>query len=246
MIFSCSKKDSSPALPATNNLIYGDSIFYIRNQSTDYLVSPVQSKGGTYRAFPEGLNIDNATGTINVSKSETGMRYKVSFISATGDTTVNYVVISGINFPDKYYKLAAGDSVAFPVYNANSALRLPPSSFDEDKVATNSGCAIKTNNGQINLTESIRNGLFGATPQNNTKKGFNVKYRLDDQSGKALNSINILIYYFNTMSDVTPDLLQTVIDHQIMTLQPNNTSVATGTIQAASKPRPPCIVVIGH
>ena len=105
---------------------------------------------------------------------------------------------------------------------------------------------MKTNNGQINLTESIRNGLFGQIPQNNTKKGFDVLYRLDDKSGKALNKISILIYYFDTINDVTPDLAQTMIDHQIMTFQPNNAPMATGTIQTASKPRPPCIVIIGH
>jgi hypothetical protein len=245
---SCNKSDNN----ITNNqtppfkISYGDSIFYVRDQSTDYLVSPVNSKPGIFSSFPDGLNIDQTTGAINVSKSEAGMRYRVNFKSTNGDSSTTYIVISGINFPDKYYLLANADSIAFPVYNADPSLPIPSGSFDEDKTANNSGCAMKTNNGQINLTESLRNGLFGKDPQNNTKKGFDVLYRLNDKSGNSLNKISILIYYFNTMNDVTPDLAQTVIDHQIMTLQPNHAPIANGLIKAASKPRPPCIVIIGH
>ena len=245
---ACKKSDNASVSqpPPAFKISYGDSVFYIKDQATDYLVSPVNVKPGTFTAFPEGLNINQSTGTINVSKSEAGMRYRINFTSSTGDTSTTYIVISGINFPDKYYLLANNDSIAFPVYNADASLPMPSGSFDDDKTANNSGCAMKTNNGQINLTESIRNGLFGKDPQNNTKKGFDVLYRLNDKSGNALNKISILIYYFNTMNDVTPDLAQTMIDHQIMTLQPNHAPVANGLIQAASKPRPPCIVIIGH
>ncbi|HEV7621026.1 MAG TPA: hypothetical protein VGO09_04800 [Flavisolibacter sp.] len=247
MAAACKKSDTiSNAQPPVFKISYGDSVFYINSQATDYLVNPVNGKPGSFTSFPEGLAIDKTTGTINVSKSEAGMRYRINFLSSAGDTSSTYIVISGINFPDKYYFLANSDSIAFPVYNADPSLNLPSGSFDEDKSANKSGCAMKTINGQINLTESLRNGLFGNNPQNNTKKGFDVLYRLNDKSGNSLNKISILIYYFNTMNDVTPDLAQTVIDHQIMTLQPNHAPIANGLIQAASKPRPPCIVIIGH
>jgi hypothetical protein len=245
---SCKKGDSTIDPPAvtTFTLSYGDSVFYIKNQSSDYIVSPLNARAGTYTAFPEGLEIDKSSGAINVSKSEKGMRYRVTFKSPSGDSSSAFIVISGINFIDKYYRLSEADSVAFPVYNADPSKNLPSASFDEDKVAGNSGCAIKTNNGQINLRESIRNGIFGSTPRNNTRKDFEVKYRLDDKSGKALNSIKILIYYYDTMNDVPQDLVQTVNDHLAMTIQPNNTTIGNSLIKEAAKPRPPCIVIIAH
>jgi hypothetical protein len=245
LALSCTKNDTvqNPA----STLTYGDSVFYVTDQSSDLLVRPVHTTDGNYSSFPEGLELDPSTGVINVTRSEAGMRYRITFRSAQGDTSNAFVVISGINFPDKYYRLANADSVAFPVYNADASRAIPPGIFDEDRIANNSGCAMRTNNGQINLKESIRNGLFGSTPKNDTRKDFEVKYRLDDKSGKALNKIKILLYYYDTMADVPADLQQTVREHQAMTFQPDNTPVLNMPIASiAAKPRPPCIIVIGH
>jgi hypothetical protein len=247
-LVACDKNDANDttATPGTQ-LSYGDSVFYVKEQSSDFLVSPVRTASGTYTAFPEGLEINPSTGVINVSQSEAGMRYRITFRSVQGDTSNAFVVISGINFPDKYYRLADADSIAFPVYNADPSRAVPSGIFDEDKVANNSGCAMRTNNGQINLKESIRNGLFGSTPKNDTRKDFEVKYRLDDRSGKAQNKIKILLYYYDTMADVPADLQQTVRDHLAMTLQPDNTPMLNAPIATrTAKPRPPCIIVIGH
>lgn len=242
---SCNKNETLTTESAA--LSYGDSVFYVSEQSSDQLVSPVRPVTGSYSAFPDGLEINPSTGVINVSKSEAGMRYRISFKNASGDSSHAFVVISGINFPDKYYRLANADSVAFPVYNADPSRPMPAGIFDEDKVANNSGCAMRTNNGQINLKESIRNGLFGSTPKNDTRKDFEVKYRLDDRSGKALNKIKILLYYYDSMADVPTDLQQTVREHQAMTFQPDNTPILNMPIASiAAKPRPPCIIVIGH
>lgn len=228
-------------------LSYGDSIFYLKNQSLDYMVSPVHSQEGTYTSFPDGLELDKNSGVINVSKSEAGMRYRIRFTSASGDSSTTFVVISGINFPDKYYFLSKQDSIAFPVYNADASKTMPSGIFDEDSLANNSGCAMKTINGQINLAESIRRGLFGATPQNDVRKDFEIKYRLNDKSGKALNKIKVLLYYYDSMNDVPPDLKTTVAEHLAMTFQPDNTPVNNSLSSiSATKPRPPCIVIIAH
>jgi hypothetical protein len=243
-ILSCKKSD----IKQNNSyqLSYGDSLFYISNQPTDILASPLNARAGNFSSFPDGLVIDPNTGVINVSQSEAGMKYRISFKGNSGDSSTAFIVISGINFPDKYYRIESSDTMAYPVYNADPSKILPPGSFDDDRVANNSGCAMKTINGQINLSESIRNGLFGSTPKNDTRKDFDVKYRLDDNSGKAENKIKILIYYYDHMSDVPQSLQQTIQDHQAMTFQPNNAPVSTARISAAAKPRPPCIVVIGH
>jgi hypothetical protein len=242
--FSCKKSDVSQS--ASSQLSYGDSIFYIQNQTNDVIVSPVNPKTGIYSSFPQGLVIEPTTGVINVSQSESGIKYRINFQGQSGDSSTTYVIISGINFPDHYYRIESADTMALPVYNANPANVIPTGSFDDDHVANNSGCAIKTDDGKIDLAESIRNGLFGDTPKNNTRKDFEVKYRLDDRSGKAQNKIKIQIYYYDRMSDVPQSLQQTVQDHQAMTILPNNSTISSGTIAASAKPRPPCIVVIGH
>src|SRR5947209_143499 len=114
---ACTKQPSSSN--TGYRLSYGDSTFYIGNQQGDVLAAPLNARPGTFSAFPDGLAIDQATGVINISQSEAGMKYRISFKGSNGDSSNAYVVISGINFPDKYYHIERADTVAFPVYNAD-------------------------------------------------------------------------------------------------------------------------------
>jgi len=248
---SCNKSDN--AVPYV--LSYGNSVIYLKNQASDYIVYPTQSRAGTYTAFPEGIEIDDITGAINVSKSETGLRYRITHTGLNGDTTSTIVVLSGITFTDKFYHLSQNDSIAFPVYNANSAGAVPVSgsSFDDGNLANSGGCSVKTTNGQINLAETVRNGVFGNTPQNDVRKDFDIVYRLNDASGKAVNKLRVRIYWYNTMMDVAPDLWQTLNDRQSqgVFLQMNNTNSGQVTARSTSslaiaKPRPPCVIIIGQ
>ena len=253
--FSC-KKDNTPTLKPYQ-LSYGDSILYLRNQATDYVVFPTEQRAGQYFGFPDGLEIDQATGAINVSKSESGLRYRITYVSPQGDSSRAMIVISGINFLDKFHHLSLGDSIAFPIYNANIDRVLPVngSNFDEGNAANSGGCSVRTVNGQINLSQTVRNGVFGAVPQNNANQEFDIYYRLNDNSDKALNKIRVKIYYYNTMNDVAPDLLQTLQDR-------SNDGVFLGTsyqpipgttsnmrmlaTAKAAKPRPPCVIIIAN
>jgi hypothetical protein len=237
-------------------LSYGSQILYLKSQTTDYIVYPTQPSPGTYSAFPEGIEIDDNTGAINVSKSETGLKYKITHTATNGDTTSTIVLLSGIQFLDKFYRLSQNDSIAFPVYNGNAANSIPlaGSSFDDNNNANSGGCSVKTTNGQINLAQTVRNGIFGVVPQNDAKQEFEIVYKLNDQSGKALNKIKVKLYYYNTMADVAPDLLQTLNDRQSqgVFLGMNNSSdgnISTARIGSASaiaKPRPPCVIIIGQ
>jgi hypothetical protein len=251
ILLSCNKENA--AVPYKLN--YGDPVIYLKNQSTDYIVYPSETRTGTYVAFPEGIELDDKTGAINVSKSETGLRYKITFTGANGDTSSTIVLLSGINFPDKFYHLSLNDSIAFPVYNANPSSSLPVSGsvFDESNSANSGGCSVKTNNGQINLAQSVRNGIFGSTPQNNVRKDFDIVYRLNDESGKAQNKLRVRLYYYNSMADVAPDLLQTLDDRQkqgvfLEKSKPVNSPVsARGSFSTAlAKPRPPCVIIIAQ
>ena len=92
---------------------------------------------------------------------------------------------------DHFYNLSTGDSVALPVYNADERRILPVSgsTFDEGNVANGGGCAVRTDNGKINLKETIRNGVFGSPPRNDAQQTFEIKYRLNDGSGKSLDAV---------------------------------------------------------
>jgi len=238
---SCNKGNDQPASPY--NLSYGDSIIYLKVQSSDYIVYPTEQRAGTYSAFPDGIEIDDNTGAINVSKSETGLRYRITHTAPDGTETKTLVVLSGITFPDRFYHLSQHDSIAFPVYNANASRILPVSgsTFDEGNSANSGGCSVQTINGQINLAQSVRNGIFGTTPQNDVRKDFEIAYRLNDASGKTLNKLKVRLYYYNTMADVAPDLLETLQDRadQGVFLR------TTGSAKVA-KPRPPCVIIVNQ
>jgi hypothetical protein len=260
-MIGCKKSTTdSPMPPAGFQLSYGDSVLYERNPGVDYLVYPRSAVSGTYTAFPDGIEIDDKTGAINVSKSETGLRYRITFIP-TGSTQeyTTTVLLSGINYLDQFYYLSKNDTVAKPVYNGNPQLQVPLSAsgtaFDIGLGCNNEGIAVNTNNGTINLMQTIRNGFFGKYPDNGTRKEFQLNYKIDDKSQQAVNGLKIKVYYFETMNDVTPDLTQLLHDREGTLLGANTNafpgeilSSAAGTNGAAkaAKPRPPCIFIIGR
>jgi hypothetical protein len=260
--FGCGKDDSTtPINPPGSKykLSYGDSIIFLKNQAGAYIVSPKESGiNGTFTGFPEGIEIDPTTGAINVSASETGLRYKITYTDkTTGDTSTAIVVISGINYYDKIYSLEANDTVAVPLYNATPTREIPSNSvFDEGNGCNGVGVAVDINSAKINLIQSIRNGVFGGVPKNGERKEVELKYRVNDGSGKTLNSLKVKLYYYNTSADIDADLIQLLKDREgtVFGANPLNglgTEVISGTptqtvTKAVAKPRPPCIFIVGR
>jgi len=253
-LISCDPTNDVPENPTgPYKLSYGDSIIYLKPVSGDYIVKPVTTRPGVYSGFPDGIEIDETTGAINVSNSETGLRYRITHISPEGDTTTTMVVLSGITFRDYFYNLANGDSVAHPVYNASESRVLPVSGsvFDDGNTANTGGCAVKTDNGKINLAESVRNGVFGANPRNDDKKEIEIKYRINDASGKSQNKLKVLLYWYETMADVPQYVWDILNDRttQGVFLRNGNAQTdpdPTGRIGQIAKPRPPCVVIVAH
>ncbi len=251
LCFICLGCNPHSATDGTNNqpykLNYGDSILYLRPvTSGDYIVYPITRKDGVYSGFPEGIEIDGLTGAINISKSETGLRYRITHTGPDGTKTETTVVLSGINFPDHFYNLSQNDSLSLPIYNA-SQLRVLPlngSNFDDGNNANSGGCSVRTENGVINLAQCVRNGVFGNTPQNDSRRDFDINYRINDASGKSLNKLRVRIYYYTSMATVAPDLLQTLLDRQT-----GGVFLKGGTVENATqtaKPRPPCVIIIAN
>lgn len=248
LVFSC-KKSSGEGPSGLYNLSYGDSIIYLRVQSDDYVISPVEHRPGRYEGFPEGIEIDEETGEINVSKSETGLRYRITHTATNGVVTTIKIVLSGITFTDKYYRLSQNDSIAFPVYNATpgNAVPVTGSIFDEGNGANSGGCSVRTTNGQINLAESVRNGIFGAVPKNDERRDFDIVYRLNDPSNKAVNKIRVRLYYYERMSDVPDDLLETLFEREQQGVFLRTTeSLRVTEVNKVAKPRPPCVIIVNQ
>jgi hypothetical protein len=102
---------------------YGDSIIYPKwkGPNQDHIVKPKDTSAtGTYFASPQGIVINAATGEINVSKSETGIRYNIGFVkTGTQDTCYSTLILGGITYVDSIYSLDKNDTLAIPYYYAN-------------------------------------------------------------------------------------------------------------------------------
>ena len=243
---SCTKNAADQG-PYT--LSYGESILYLKPSSGDYIVYPTSHREGDYSGFPEGIEIDDKTGAINISKSETGLRYRITHRAPDGTETKTMVVLSGITFKDHFYRLSADDSIANPIYNSdpNRILPLAGSSFDEGNIANTGGCSVKTDNGKINLKETIRNGVFGSPPRNDAQQTFEIKYKINDASGKRENKLKVLLYWYNTMADVPQYVWDILNDRTSQGVFLRNAGgEITGRTEQAAKPRPPCVIIIAN
>ena len=262
MLFSCSKeKAAKPPTPTPiSNSMYGDSIFYVEESVSNYIITPVSATSGSYSCIPEGLKIDSASGAIDVNKSETGLKYKIIFTPAgAGTVQTSYIIISGINYADKIYNLSSGDSVATPIYNANNNLTLPGiangTSFDENGGCKKAGIEVDPQSAVINLAKSVRDQKIdtGATQE------VKLAYRINDGSHQSLNGLNVKIYFYRTASEI-PQYLTDLLNERkgtiltakerLLPLLQTTSLKSVARLAVSSKrparPRPPCIIVVSR
>lgn len=240
---------------------YGDSIIYIQPKSSgDYTVSPVNNTSvqGTYLSWPEGLAIDGKTGTIDLSQSETGVRYNIAFVKkGTTDTCVSQLILGGITYMDSIYVMSNNDTLAAPVFNANPFAPPPcdasddtdypdnnangnnKCSFDDDapgSKANDQKLRVRTKSGILNLKKSLADGVFGPNLKNGDTKKIKILYQLNDNSKKATQKITVQLVYYDKVSNIPTSLKNEVTGkrNKMMTYQVVN-----------GKPRPPLIVVAG-
>ena len=130
---------------------------------------------------------------------------------------------------------------------------LPSGNYD---IAHDDKFAMNAVNGKINLRECMRRGFFGSGSSNTKWKIATVKYALDDNSNRTINKIDIVIYYYHTMNDVPSNVSALMQAHQQMTLGLRTLPFIPSTIGAIdnnlpgnlslSKPRPPCVIIVGN
>ncbi len=266
---------SNSQLAETGKLSYGDTLLFYHQLTSDKF-APVLSKpagAAIFKAIPGGLSIDSLTGQINISKSESGLRYKVFAVNKQGLAIDSVkLVISGVDYADGIYNLDATPvtyDTAFPIYNARPELSLPCPD-DDDDVEENQRCVfdetdlnadgnddipgviqekllVNPKTGTIDLEASYRAGLFGSgTPANGTRKDLLMYYRLADASGRALQKIQLQVYYFRTNADIPQSLLTELSNRRNQSTQVNGRLTYTTEFSSYEKPkRPPILIIVG-
>lgn len=258
-ITACRKNKAGGDPPESFTFSYGDSVIYPNGGALR--VMPLTPMAGSYQAFPEGIEIDDQTGEIDVAKSETGLRYRITFTPKNSTKTYSTVVLlAGINYLDAFYNISKNDTVSRAIYNGDPAKAVPVSAgktvFDIDLGCNKEGIAVSNSNGSINLMQTIRNGFFGTHPDNESREEFELKYKIDDKTKQATQTLKIKLYYYNTMADVPTKYFDLLKDREGTILRWNGTSAAGDEIisgaagidgvQKAARPRPPCIFIIGR
>lgn len=270
IIFSaCNKSDSSGAIITpgdSSSLSYGDSVFFVKEGDQDNIVMPQGNLKGKFSGFPEGIELDQVTGAINVDKSETGLRYRISFIPDNNphDTLKTIVLLSGISYLDKIYYLDQQQNKAYAVYNGRTENILPGDAnlFDEGGGCNSVGVAVNIKDGSIDLAKTIANGVFGDVPKNGAQKEVELRYKLDDKSNQAVNRLKVKLYFFETSNDITQDLVGEMNERRnqdmfiglnpqppfLSVYNPHNTGlmVSSNGILGTAKPRPPCIFLVSR
>jgi len=264
-------------------LSYGNNLFWVNHMQP--VISPVSrpKSSGYFKAIPQGLAIDSLSGAISIPQSLTGIRFKVFLLNPLGtplDST--FVVIGGIDYADSIYDVDATPNVydtAFAIYNANPALALPCSDSDDDNQqacrfdetdidgdgdndvdgVSQEKLLVDEKRGFIDVEASFRAGIFGSNPVNGTTRDFKMYYRIADGSNRAINAIDLRVYYYKKRSDIPQYLLDELqnrkrIGNRIRlepSLQNNNrrinASVLTVDFEVYAKPkRPPLIIIVGQ
>lgn len=257
----------------TGKLSYGDTLFYNHAISGDKFVAIVSRPAGTaiYKAIPGGLSLDSLTGRINISKSESGLRYKVFAVNEQGLAIDSVkLVVSGIDYADGIYNLNATPNsydTAFPIYNARPELPMPCDDDDDDELdlcvfdetdldgdgnddiggVIQEKLLVDIKRGTIDLEASFRAGLFGSsTPANGSMKTLLMYYRLGDASNKALQKIQLQIHYYRSVNDIPQQLLNELNNRGYQAAEVNGRLTRTVEFQSYLKPkRPPILIIVG-
>lgn len=234
------------------SLSYGDTLFYLHPGGSN-IIFPVNTLagGGEYIGFPRGIELDSLTGAIDISRSETGLRYKIMYIiHGSSDTISTKITLSGINFYDGIYNLSKGDSIAPSIYNASGIPFVPGQFgigkncvFDDGNDCNKQGCNVSLVDGRINLAKSLRDGAV--LRKNDSQKEFTYYYRMDDASDKALNHLKVKIYYYNSAADIPQYLWDIVLHDHAGTILPG-VKPLYGSMRGAAtaRPRPPCLIIV--
>jgi hypothetical protein len=244
-----------PAAPITGcayDPSYGDTIIYPQpTNGQDYIVSPVNNPGpGKYLAWPGGMVIDSVTGAIDVTKSNTGQRYAIGFVKAgTTDTCLSPLIIGGADYMDSVYVLSENELQAVPYFDANPGIASictggNSCSFDVTGSAATAKVIVNKSTGAIDLQKTLNGtsllslgGAFGLIPTNGQTAVATIYYKLNDASNLALQHITVNMVYYDSKSNMTSGLLNSIVGKL-------DDALMGHLILGGGNPRPPLIVIV--
>jgi hypothetical protein len=234
--------------------IYGDTIIFPQPVSgSDYIVTPVNNPGpGKYLSWPVGMVIDSVTGAIDLTASETGLKYAIGFVkSGTTDTCMSTLVVGGASYADSVYVLSEGETNALPYFDGNPQLLSVCAtgngcSFDVTGSAAAQKVIVNTSTGVIDLEKTLNGtsllslgGAFGLVPVNGQTITTNIYYKLNDPSNDALQHIAVQVVYYDNKSLINIALLNNVLTKLDNLISGNMISLSTN-------PRPPLVIIVRH
>ena len=237
---------SCPVLP-----IYGDTLIFPQPTAGNDIVFPVNNPGpGKYFSWPVGMVLDQNTGAINMTQSQTGMRYIMGFVKAgTTDTCLSTVIIGGAAYYDSVYVFAAGATTASPYFEANPYL---PSvcagggcTFDVTGQAAAQKVVVDKNTGVIDLQKTLNGpgglagllgGAFGLLPVNGQTLLTTITYKINYGSNNALQQIQVQLQYYDKKSLINIALVNGLLNALDNVLSGN-------IITTTSNPRPPLVIM---
>jgi hypothetical protein len=234
---------SCPALP-----IYGDTLIFQQPSAGDYIVYPVNAPvAGKYFAWPVGMVLDQNSGAINITQSQTGMRYILGYVKAgTTDTCLQQLIIGGAAYYDSVYVFENGVTTAPPYFEANPYL---PSvcanggcTFDVTGSAAAQKVVVDKNTGVIDLQKTLDGtllglgGAFGLIPVNGATVTTTIYYRINYGSNNALQNIQVQLQYYNKKSLISGPLLGGIVNAL-------DNVLAGHVISTTTSPRPPLVIM---
>ena len=244
--------NSAPSSSCPLSPIYGDTIIFTQPTSgPDYIFNPVNNPGpGKYFAWPVGMVLNQNTGAIDLTASQTGMKYAIGFVKAgTTDTCMSTLIIGGASYYDSIYVLADNDSAAHPYFEANPYL---PNicagggcTFDVNGAAAAEKVIVDKTTGVINLQQTLQpsglagllGGAFGLLPQSGSSITVPIYYKLNDASNQAMENITVQIAYYDSESQISSGLLGGVLNSL-------NSLLSGNLISTGANPRPPLIIIV--
>ena len=232
--------------------IYGGSIIYPQPANgADYVINPVNSPGqGKYFSWPQGMVIDMNTGAIDVTKSETGLKYAIGFVrNGSTDTCLSTLIIGGASYYDSIYVLNSGANTAVPYFDGdpyflNKCAASPNAcSFDVNGTAASKKIIVNPSTGVIDLQKTLNGsllglgGTFGLIPTNGQSVTATIYYQLNDASNNALQHIDVQMVYFDSKDNMNAGLLSGIVNAV-------DNLLAGHLISTTINPRPPLIVIV--
>jgi hypothetical protein len=229
--------------------LYGDTLVFPQPTSGyDDTIKPVSNPGpGKYFSWPVGMVLNQNTGVIDLTASQTGLKYIMGFVPAgTTDTCLQTLIIAGASYYDSVYVLANGATTAPPYFNANpylpSVCATPNScTFDVTGSAAAQKVIVSTTTGVIDLEKTLNGtgllgGAFGLLPVNGQTLTTTIWYKLNDGSNDAMQNINVQIEYYDSESAIQGSLLTGVVNKLDNLLSGN-------LISLGANPRPPLVII---